>query len=195
MGRTCFISFKAEDIVYKDLIQNHLDIDMIDKSLNEAINSEDEDFILSKIRSDYLSNSKVTIHLIGTRSAEDLGQYEQRFIKRELQASLYNGRGNTRSGILGVVLPEVHDSVFLGYSQCRGCGMRIQHVAVNNSATIREFNYNYYIPNDKCHHTQDDRYCILVSWREFCSMPEYYIENAFSKIDHPISSKIRVYPE
>jgi hypothetical protein len=36
MKRKCFISFKTEDKNYKEKIQNELNINMIDKSLNEA---------------------------------------------------------------------------------------------------------------------------------------------------------------
>jgi len=111
MAHKCFISFKTEDIAYKEHIQTELDVDMIDKSLNEAIDSDDEDYILAKIREDYLSVSTVTIHLVGANSAENRGYDEQRFIKRELQASLYNGKGNTRSGILGVVLPSIEADI------------------------------------------------------------------------------------
>lgn len=111
MGHRCFISFKTEDSKFKEEIQNNTKVDMIDHSLNEAIDSDNEDYIMRKIREDYLSDSTVTIHLIGSYSSENIGEYEQRFIKRELQASLYNGTGNTRNGILGVVLPHVVDSV------------------------------------------------------------------------------------
>ena len=48
--RKCFISFKGEDLWYKTTIQNQLDVNMIDKSLNEAIDSTDDDYILSMIR-------------------------------------------------------------------------------------------------------------------------------------------------
>lgn len=112
MGHKCFISFKTEDKHYKKEIQEEMDIEMIDQSLNEAIDSEDEDYIMRKIREDYLSDSTVTIFLIGTKSNENLGWEEQRFIKRELQASLYHGKGNTQNGILGVVLPSMYSSVF-----------------------------------------------------------------------------------
>ena len=104
MGHKCFISFKTEDESYKKEIQDDLDIDMIDKSLNEAINSDDEDYIMRKIREDYLSDSTVTIFLIGNKSAENTFWEDQTYIKRELQASLYNGENNTRNGILGVVI-------------------------------------------------------------------------------------------
>ena len=82
MGHKCYISFKTKDSYYKNYIQTDLDIDMIDKSLDEPIQSDNEDYILRKIREDYLSDSTVTIHLIGQYSAESLGKEEQRFIKR-----------------------------------------------------------------------------------------------------------------
>src|SRR6266853_330008 len=121
MARKCFISFKTDDINYKNAIQR-LGIDMFDKSLDDAIDSTDEDYIMQAIRRDYLADSSVTIHLIGTRSAERLGDYEQRFIKRELQASLYDGPNNRRSGILGVALPSVYDQIFKGSITCQTCG-------------------------------------------------------------------------
>jgi len=37
-------------LLYKKHIQTELDVDMIDKSLNDAIDSDDEDYILQKIR-------------------------------------------------------------------------------------------------------------------------------------------------
>src|SRR5690554_667865 len=111
MAHKCFISFKTEDMHYKKYIHDHLDVDMIDKSLHEPIDSEDEDYIMRKIRENYLSDSTVTIFLIGEKSAENLPYENQNFLKRELQASLYNGIGNTKNGILGVVLPNMYDRV------------------------------------------------------------------------------------
>lgn len=194
MGRKCFISFKTEDIGYKQYIQNSMDVDMIDKSLNIPIDSEDEDYIMRKIREDYLSTSTVTIHLIGHASAENRGSYEQRFIKRELQASLYNGKGNTRNGILGVVLPEVYGDIYFGSYNCRSCGQTHNGIAINDSTTIKEFSYNYYIPHNKCVWTEDDRYCVLVKWDDFKKNPEKYIEDAFNKRESPSASKVRVRP-
>ena len=85
---------------------------MIDKSLNESIDSKDEDYVMRKIREEYLSDSTVTIFLIGKYSSESLGIGEQIYIKRELQASLYDGKANSKNGILGIVLPEMYDDVY-----------------------------------------------------------------------------------
>lgn len=193
MGHKCFISFKTEDIDYKEYIQTELDIDMIDKSLDETIDSDDEDYILQKIREDYLSDSTVTIHLIGSHSAENLGYEEQKFIKRELQASLYNGKNNTRSGILGVVLPSVDAQIYKGSYTCSQCGNNHNWVGINNNMSVSEFTYNYYIPNGKCSHAEEERYCVLVKWNDFCSNPEKYIDTACKKRRELIADKVKVY--
>lgn len=195
MGHKCFISFKTEDESYKKEIQDDLDIDMIDKSLNEAINSDDKDYIMRKIREDYLSDSTVTIFLIGNKSAENTFFEDQTYIKRELQASLYNGEDNSRNGILGVVLPEMTDDIYKGSYECSECGCTHNYVNVNDNTTIREFNYNYYIPKDDgCAWTEDDRYCVLVKWDEFKEDPQKYIDKAFERRTAPIADKVKVYP-
>ena len=195
MAHKCYISFKTEDVDYKKYIQNTLNVDMIDKSLNESIDSFNEDYIMQKIRDEYLSDSTVTIFLIGKYSGEDRGAYEQRYIKRELQSSLYNGKNNTKSGILGIVLPSMYDSIFKGTCNCATCGGSHTTVKIDDATTIKEFSYNYYIPNDKCSWLEDDQYCILVKWSDFKANPNYYIDQAFDKRSHPIADKVKVYPK
>ncbi len=195
MAHKCFISFKTEDFRYKNYIRDDMDVDMIDKSLNDRIDSDDEDYIMRKIREDYLSDSSVTISLIGTKSNEDLGWQEQRYIKRELQASLYNGENNTKNGILGVVLPVMYDSIYRGSSSCQTCGNPHSIIKIGDSTVISEFSYNYYIPHGKCSWTEDDRYCVLVKWEDFENTPNYYIDLAYEKRESEISKKTKVRPE
>lgn len=194
MGRKCFISYKQEDLWYKKQIQEQLDVDMVDKSLNVAVDSTDEDYIMRIIRENHLSDSTVTIHLIGEHSGENRGEHEQRYIKRELQASLYNGVGNTRNGILGVVLPRAYDTIYKGQYYCSQCTSTHSHVSIKDH-TVAEFSYNYYLPNSKCSWSEDDRYCVLVKWEDFVISPEEYIEKAFNKRFTAISSSVRVYPK
>ena len=195
MGHRCFISFKTEDKDYKKYIQENLDVDMIDHSLDEAIDSGDIEYIMKVIRKDYLSDSTVTIFLIGEFSRETLGKDEQRFIKRELQASLYHGVGNTQNGILGIVLPLMYSRIYGGGSTiCKKCGNTHTYTNIVNSTTISEFNYNYYIPNDKCSWSEDDKFCVLVKWDDFIIEPNIYIDKAFNKRIHPISNKTKVRP-
>lgn len=194
MRHKCFISFKTEDAAYKRYIQTELNVDMIDKSLNTPINSYDEEYIMQVIRRDYLADSTVTIFLIGQQSSELLGWDRQRFIKRELQASLYNGKGNSRSGILGVVLPIMYDSIFKGSYECSTCGNSHNWVSISDNTVISEFSYNYYIPNNKCAHTEEDHYCVLVKWDDFVTEPNTYIDKAYDKRFEPIANKVKVFP-
>lgn len=193
MAHICFISFKKEDEEYKKKIQEELNVDMIDYSLDDAIPSTDEDYVVRKLREDYISKSTVTIHLIGKYSSELLGWEEQKYIKRELQASLFHGNGNTQSGILGIVLPSVYDLIYKGSGICLKCNKSHNYVNINDQTTVREFSQNYYIPNfDKCSWSEDDRYCVLVKWEDFEKDPEKYIDQAFNKRDSEISTKTRV---
>ena len=194
MSHKCFISFKTEDKKYKRYIQEDLKIDMIDKSLNTPINSTDEDYIMRKIREDYLSDSTVTIHLIGEYSAENLLYENQAYIKRELQASLYNGENNTKNGILGIVLPNMYDKIFKGSEVCTVCGKSHNIVCINDSTVVKEFIYNYYIPKDGCSWSEEDRFCVLVKWNDFVENPELYINKAFDKRSSLISAKTKVRP-
>ena len=194
MSHKCFISFKTEDKKYKKYIQEDLKIDMIDKSLNTPINSTDEDYIMRKIREDYLSDSTVTIHLIGEYSAENLLYENQAYIKRELQASLSNGENNTKNGILGIVLPNMYDKIFKGSEVCSVCGKSHNIVCINDSTVVKEFSYNYYIPKDGCSWSEEDRFCVLVKWNDFVKNPELYINKAFDKRSSLISAKTKVRP-
>lgn len=193
MARKCFISFKKEDEDYKKQIQNNPKIDYLDYSLDDAIGSNDEEYVVRKLREDYISKVTVLIHLIGTRSAENLGFNEQKYIKRELQAALYDGENNTKSGILGIVLPDMYDKIYCGSGTCTKCGASHNYVNINDSTAIKEFSYNYYIPNNKCFWAEEDRYCVLVKWDDFLLDPEKYIEEAFQKRTAEISKSTKVY--
>lgn len=194
MTRKCFISFKTEDEDYKKHIQENPKIELLDYSLDDAIDSDDEEYIIRKLREDYISKVTVLIHLIGIKSAEILGKDEQKYIKRELQAALYDGENNTKSGILGIVLPNMYDKIYCGSGICSTCNKSHNYVNVTDNTTIKEFSYNYYIPNVKCSWSDEDRYCVLVKWDDFLTDPEKYIESAFNKRTHIISSKTKVRP-
>ncbi len=199
MAHKCFISFKKEDIYYREAVIELLGKEnYIDKSLDRVIESEDGDYIMQVIREDYLRDSTVTIFLIGTHSSENegvdvFGRDKNYFIKRELQGSLFNGRGNTRNGILGVVLPNMYDNIFKGTYHCTKCNGDHSHVAINDNTVIREFSVNYYCePHDRCAWQEKDRYCVLVKWSDFKNSPEIYIDEAFEKRNADVAGKIKI---
>lgn len=145
--RKCFISYKKENVKYKDYIIKQFGSDeFIDKSLDKTIDSEDGEYVMQVIREEYLRDSTVTIFIIGTHSSENEGNdyYGDKnfFIKRELRASLHNGKGNTRNGILGVVLPDMYSKIYRGSYKCKICAQNHDHVAINDDTVIREFKNN-----------------------------------------------------
>ena len=199
MAHKCFISFKKEDIYYREAVIELLGKEnYIDKSLDRVIESEDDDYIMQVIREDYLRDSTATIFLIGTHSSENegvdvFGRDKNYFIKRELQGSLFNGRGNTRNGILGVVLPNMYDNIFKGTYHCTKCNGDHSHVAINDNTVIREFSVNYYCePHDRCAWQEKDRYCVLVKWSDVKSLPEMYVDEAFEKRNADVAGKIKI---
>ena len=199
MAHKCFISFKKEDQWYRNKIDDLFSVsDIINKGLDRVIDSYDGDYIMKTIRQDYLKDSTVTVFLIGTHSSENegfdyMGRRKNYFIERELQASLYNGEGNTRNGILGVVLPEMYDQIYKGTYQCLKCGGTHNKVVMNDSTVIREFSKNYYIePHSGCAWSDDERYCVLVKWEDFVSNPEKYVDMAFEKRTSAIADKVKI---
>ena len=196
--RKCFISYKKEDKQYKDYLVNNLGSEhFINKALDRKIESYDGDYIMKVIRQDYLCDSTVTIFLIGSHSSENEGydSYGDKnyFIKRELAASLYNGAGNTRNGILGVVLPDMYDKIYKGSYKCYTCKSEHNYVAIDDSTVIREFSCNYYTePHDGCAWSNDETYCVLVKWDDFLASPDTYIEKSYDKRFSDIANKIRI---
>jgi len=59
---------------------------------------------------------------------------------------------------------------------------------------VREFSYNYYIPNGGgCSHREDERCCVLTRWASFAANPDGWINTAFDKRSDPIANKVKVY--
>ena len=200
MAHKCFISFKKEDQSYRDALATLFEqksVDVINQSLDRTIDSNDGDYIMQYIRDKYLSDSTVTVFIIGLHSSENEGSDwlgpKNYFIQHELQASLFNGQGNSRSGIVGIVLPSMYDYIFKGTYTCNKCGNAHSRVDINDSTVIREYAYNYYCePHDGCGWNDDERYCILVKWDDFIADPEKFIDQAYNKRFSEIANKLRI---
>lgn len=203
MFHKCFISFKKEDIYYKNEIMKKLNDDQVQgKSLVKWIDSEDIDYVMQVIRSQYMKNTSVTLFLIGKHSSEEEGfEYnstdgcyynKQNFIIRELKATLYDGKGNRRSGLLGIVLPEMYDDIYGGSYTCSQCGKTVNLVKINPSTVIKEFSENYYLsPNCKDGHCDESgRFCVLAKYDEFMNDPNKYINLAYEKTNSDINKDV-----
>ncbi|MEH7388069.1 TIR domain-containing protein [Bacillus sp. JJ1521] len=73
---------------------------LIDRSLPEVRQSEDNDYILSVIRTKHLKDSTVTIVLIGSET------YSRKWVDWEIYSFLRPYGSRKRNGILGIYLPS-----------------------------------------------------------------------------------------
>lgn len=65
-----------------------------------SINSDDPEYIMRRIREDYLTDSTVTIVLIGSET------YKRKYVDWEIASTLRNDSNNKRSGLIGIYLPN-----------------------------------------------------------------------------------------
>ncbi len=151
----CFVSYKSIDLHYRNEITK-MGVNTVASVYDSSADYDDES-IVAKLRNGSLADTTVTIHLIGSLSAEDLGKGHQIFIKRELEASGLPSRDGLPNAIIGVVLPAV-------YARIYDCGI----VKMNDKTVVREFSRTY------C--SQDG--CTLVRWDDFATDPLKYIEEA-----------------
>ncbi|CDH04888.1 TIR domain-containing protein [Xenorhabdus bovienii] len=150
----------------------------IDKSVNDGDISTDvsDEYIMRRIREDYLGDSTVTVVLIGTETAR------RPFVNSEIQASLW---GENSAGLVGVIRDELYPNVFSSgscvSSTCNcGIGTRtIQRGYDHYLPWLIKKNHSY--PHTVAHYNDIDVYCSLVKYSDFINSCEFYINQAFDK--------------
>ena len=102
-----FISFyhENEQDLKNEIIKKFRGEHFIDNSVGdgEIATTLDDESIMVKIRQNYISDSTVTLVLIGNET------HTRSFINAEIQASLC---GENPSGLLGVIRDEIYDQIF-----------------------------------------------------------------------------------
>ncbi|MGS2811515.1 TIR domain-containing protein [Nocardia sp. MW-W600-9] len=101
----CFISYHAED---SDEVATFLDTFGSEFTANtigvtdedDFIDSQDTDYIMSRIRQNYLGNSTVTIVLIGKCT------WARRYVDWEVYSSLRESKHSKVNGVLAIQLPS-----------------------------------------------------------------------------------------
>lgn len=76
---------------------------LIDRSLPEEINSDNNDYILGQIRTKHLKDSTVTIVLIGSETSK------RKWVDWEIYSSLRSYGDRTVNGLLAIYLPTAGD--------------------------------------------------------------------------------------
>lgn len=104
--RKCFISYHhADEPLVRNFVQtfDHQHDVFIVRRLGEMpddlVNSADTDYVMGRIRGDYIKDSTVTIVLAGQCT------WGRRYVDWEIQSSLRSGDTITPNGLLGIKLP------------------------------------------------------------------------------------------
>lgn len=105
----CFVSYHVDDI---DEVTSFLDdfgSEFIARSVgvtveDDFVDSQDDDYIKRRIREKYLTDSTVTIVLLGECT------WSRKFVDWEISSSLRNDAANRRSGLLAIPLPSMNNS-------------------------------------------------------------------------------------
>lgn len=102
----CFVSYHHENdqVEASKFIEDFGDV-FIPKVLgvsdeDDFINSTDTDYVMRRIRELYLTDSTVTIVLVGRCT------WARRYIDWEIASTLRNDANNGRSGLMGITLPS-----------------------------------------------------------------------------------------
>ena len=106
--RTCFISYHHADQNEVDQFIRTFDHAWdvfsargLGQEMNQdVIDSTDTDYVMTRIRQDYLKGSSVTLVMLGRCT------WSRRYVDWEIQASLRQDRGIDPNGLLGVKLPS-----------------------------------------------------------------------------------------
>lgn len=106
--RKCFVCYCSGDKAAVDEFIADFGDAFIPKAIgvsdgDDFINSNDSDYVMSKIREKYLGDSTVTLCLIGNCT------HSRRYVDWELKTSLRRG-SSTPNGLVGILLPSMGTS-------------------------------------------------------------------------------------
>ena len=102
----CFVSYHHEDEdEVKAFLESYKSV-FIPRVLgvsdeDDFIDSKDTDYIMDQIREKYLTDSTVTIILVGKCT------WARRYVDWEVYSTLRNDKNNKRSGLVAITLPSV----------------------------------------------------------------------------------------
>lgn len=108
----CFVSYHVDDLTEVEAFLNDFGSEFIARSVgvtieDDFVDSTDEEYIKRRIREEYLTDSTVTIVLLGSCT------WARRFVDWEISSSLRDDASNKRSGLLVYPLPSMNNTAKL----------------------------------------------------------------------------------
>lgn len=108
----CFVSYHVADLDEVTTFLDNYGAEFIPRSVgvtdeDDFVDSDDQDYIKRRIREEYLTDSTVTIVLLGKCT------WARKFVDWEISSSLRDDSVNKRSGLLVMPLPSMNNSATL----------------------------------------------------------------------------------
>lgn len=108
----CFISYHVDDLDEVATFVSNFGTEFIPRSVgvteaDDFVASDDTDYIKRRIREEYLTDSTVTILLLGACT------WSRKFVDWEISSSLRNDIVNRRNGLLVIPLPSMNNKARL----------------------------------------------------------------------------------
>lgn len=150
-----FVSYHhANDQNYRDRFE-HLFTNVHDIMVSESVQIGEIDpnlkteTIRQKIRDEYLRNSTVTVVLIGSQT------WQRKHVDWEISGSIRDTQSNSRSGLLGIILPTY--------------------------PRISKSKYNPYTIPPRLHHNIECGFAKIYNWSEDAAIVQEWIHEAFER--------------
>ena len=104
----CFLSYHVDDADEVAAFVEDYGEAFIAKVLgisleDDFVDSDDTDYVMDQIREKYLTDSTVTIVMVGKCT------WSRRFVDWEIYSTLRNDKNNKRSGLMAITLPSAAD--------------------------------------------------------------------------------------
>ena len=108
----CFVSYHVDDLTEVETFLNDFGTEFIPRSVgvtveDDFVDSANEDYVKLRIRELYLTDSTVTIVLLGTCT------WARKFVDWEISSSLRDDTNNKRNGLLVYPLPSRNNTATL----------------------------------------------------------------------------------
>ncbi len=179
MAKNVFISFRYEDgHLYKEKLDRLFDnsTKVINYSEKEDRSNKSEqnikEYLYAKLR-----ETSVTIVILTPKAInhEKVGRKYDDWMYDEIRYSLENRSNNRRNALIAVYTDDAEKIIFendyFGNRKVR----RFKNLVYENMNNLKD--RERYIPGIKL----DKDYCTLVSWKDFTSDINYYIDHAIKK--------------
>lgn len=191
VARRVFVSFRyADGHRYKERLEDLFD--STTKIINHSESDDRRGYAEDTIRKHLykkLANTSVTIVLLTPEALTyrtDVFGHIDDWTYDEVRYSLEDREGSRTNGLVAVYAPEVESEILSSHS-CARCGRGCKVTSVPNRDHLFRRNMMNVKSNYKKHQcdgifdSNEDSYCSLVSWSDFCNNYADYIDRAARK--------------